>query len=402
MKIAYVTTFDSGHPDAWSGAGYQIPLALEEAGADVVRVDNLQRRASLPALARLAISRAVHRAHHLEREPSVLRHYAQQIQQRLERLDVDVVLSPGSIPLTFVQTSRPKVIWTDSTFAGIVDYYPSYRGLTRRNLRDGNAMERLSLASCDLAAYNSDWAADSAVSLYGCKRSNVAVVPFGSNFAVTLSPDAIASLVQRRVNDKPVKLLFVGTQWERKGGDFALAVTDSLVRRGVDALITIVGSVPPREAPYVKTYGFVSKATVEGAALLDRCYREAHFLVHPAVAECNANVFSEACSFGLPIIANRTGGIATSVMPGKNGTLFELGDSPDSWADWIVNTLRDRAAYAALSMGAHRQFNEKLHWPVAAGEMLRLMEALVAKSRTRASSVAGSAGYAGPFISAPG
>jgi glycosyltransferase involved in cell wall biosynthesis len=255
---------------------------------------------------------------------------------------------------------------------------------------------------CDLAAYNSDWAADSAVSLYGLNRSNVAVVPFGSNFAVSLSSDAIASLVQRRVNDERVKLLFVGTQWERKGGDFAMAVTDSLVRRGVDALISIIGSVPPREASYVKTYGFVSKATTEGAGTLERCYREAHFLVHPAVAECNANVFSEACSFGLPIIANRTGGIPTSVIPGKNGTLFDLGDSPDSWADWIINTLRDRAVYAALSMGAHRQFNEKLHWPVAAGTMLRLMEALLTRSRTQSSSVAAGAAHAGPFVRALG
>ena len=397
MKIAYVTTFDSSHPDAWSGAGYRIPLALSEAGAEVVRVDNLRRHASLPALARLAASRLADRPYHLDREPSILRHYARQIEQRLEGLDVDILLSPGSIPLTFVQTSRPKVLWTDSTFAGIVDYYPAYCGLTRRNLRNGNAMEHLSLKACDLAAYNSDWAAESAVSLYGLNRSNVAVIPFGANFSIDLSTDQIASLAAHRLKSKPVKLLFVGTQWERKGGDFAIAVTESLHRRGVDALISVVGSSPERGAAYVKEYGFVSTSTVEGASTLERCYREAHFLVHPAVAECNANVFSEACAFGLPIVANRTGGIPTSVVPDKNGALFEVDDSPDSWADWIVGTLRDENAYATLCQGAHRQFVEKLHWPVAAGAMLRLMEALLAKSRTRASHMPANSPHINPF-----
>lgn len=395
MKIAYVTTFDSSHPDAWSGAGYQIPLALANAGAEIVRIDNLQRKASLPALVRLAASRVTHRSHHLEREPSVLRHYARQIETRLEGINADIVLSPGSIPLTFVKTSIPKVLWTDSTFAGIVGYYPAYSGLTRRNLRDGDAMERIALEGSALAAYNSDWAADSAVTKYGLRPSKVAVVPFGSNFSANLPPDEIAAITAQRLRNSRVSLLFVGTQWERKGGDFAVAVTEQLVRRGVDAVISIVGSTPSRKAPFIKEFGFVSKANKDGAALLEHCYREAHFLIHPAVAECNANVFSEACSFGLPIIAKRTGGIPTSVVPGLNGTLFEPGDSPEAWAEWIVATLRDNALYAGLCAGAHRQFHEKLQWAVAARKMLQLMEDCLVSARPSTSHQ----GSRGPFDS---
>ena len=127
-------------------------------------------------------------------------------------------------------------------------------------------------------------------------------------------------------------------------------------------------------------HGLVSKTSPSGASLLEKRYRESAFLVHPAFAECNANVFSEACSFGLPILANRTGGIPTSVLTGQNGKLFEMDQTPDAWADYIVDTLKDQAAYVRLCLGAHRQFTERLNWDSATDAMLRLIERTVSRT----------------------
>ncbi|MFM0737518.1 glycosyltransferase family 4 protein [Paraburkholderia xenovorans] len=386
MRIAYVTPYDAHDPNAWSGAGYQIPKALAEAGAEVIYIGGLRKRPSPPAFTRAVYARLAGNVHQLEREPSVVRRYSAQAQQRLKDLAVDAILSPGSIALTYLQTTVPKVVWTDATFSGLIDYYPEFRKMTGRNRRDGDALERTALRSCALSVFSSDWAAESAVRLYSLNPERVKVIPFGSNFTSGLDESNIRELTTRRLSSPQVRLLFIGLAWARKRGDFALAVTRELRARGIDAQLDIVGSNPGAGESWATEYGFLSKSNPKDAETIQRCFSEAAFLIHPAVAECNANVFSEACSFGLPILANRTGGIPTSVRPGENGHLFETGDSPEQWADFIEQTLQDQSRYTALCMGAFGQFSTRLRWSVAGATMLRSIEALIHRTPERIAS----------------
>jgi glycosyltransferase involved in cell wall biosynthesis len=380
MKIAYVTTFDSNDPSAWSSAGYEIPRVLEAAGAEIVRIGNLRRTPTAAALARMAIAKATGHPYQIDRERSVLRGYAEQVIATLHGRKFDVLLSPGSIPLAFIQSDKPKVLWTDCTFASMLDYYPAFTGLPRRNIRDGHAMEKASLSGCDLAVFNCEWGARAAIDVYGTDPSKVQVVPFGSSLETALSLNNLRELVEQRLSDNTVRLLFVGTDWGRKNGDFAVAVAERLNQRGVKATLSIVGTTRPKMPEHVASHGLINKGTSEGAEFLSRCYMQSTFLIHPALAECNANVFSEACAFGLPVLANNTGGNATSVISGGNGHLFALDDGPEEWASWIIKMSSDREAYYALSYGALLQHSELLNWSVAAPRMLRLIESVMRRS----------------------
>jgi glycosyltransferase involved in cell wall biosynthesis len=381
MKIAYVTPYDSNDPNAWSGAGYQIPRALADAGAEIVYIGGLRKMPSAAGLARGVAAKMAGKLHQLEREPSVMRSYSAQIGRRLQGMQVDAVVSPGTIAVAFLETTVPKIVWTDATFGAIVDYYPEFRKMTRRNRQDGDSLERQALSSCDLAVYNSEWAAESAISRYGVSPSQVKTIPFGSNFHSGLLASDIGELALKRQAAKSVDLLFVGTAWIRKGGDFALAVTEKLIERGVAAHLTIIGAAPGANKPWATEHGFLSQANEPEARVIRDCFTNAAFLIHPAIAECNANVFSEACSFGVPVLANRTGGIPTSIRCGENGHLFDLGESPERWADYIVDTLRDQERYASLCAGAFRQFSTRLQWPVAGASMLRAIEGVVRAGR---------------------
>jgi glycosyltransferase involved in cell wall biosynthesis len=312
-----------------------------------------------------------------------MRSYSAQIGRRLKGMQVDAVVSPGTIAIAFLETTVPKIVWTDATFGAIVDYYPEFRKMTRRNRRDGDALERQALSSCDLAVYNSEWAAESAVSRYSMSPSRVRTIPFGSNFYSGLVASDIRELALKRPAATPINLLFVGTAWIRKGGDFALAVTEALNKRGVAAHLSIIGAAPGANKPWATEHGFLSQGNAREARIIRDCFTNAAFLIHPAVAECNANVFSEACSFGVPVLANRTGGIPTSIRSGENGHLFDLGDSPEKWADYIADTLLDQERYSSLCAGAFRQFSTRLHWPVAGATMLRAIEGVVNASRHR-------------------
>ncbi|MEM5383452.1 glycosyltransferase family 4 protein [Paraburkholderia phymatum] len=384
MKIAYVTPYDAHDPNAWSGAGYQIPRALASAGAEIVNIGSLRKAPDAPALVRALWARLGGNLHQLEREPSVVRSYSEQASRRLRELDVDLVLSPGAIAVTYLKTQVPKIIWTDTSFGGIVDYYPEFDKMTARNRRDGDMLERISLKACDLAVFTSDWAAKRAISLYALEPSNVRVIPFGSNFSSGLGESTVRSLSVDRLRCDEIRLLFVGVAWERKNGEFALAVTENLRSRGVKAFIDIIGCRPGAKREWATEYGFLSSSDESQASTVRTCFARATFLIHPAVAECNANVFSEACSFGVPILANKTGGIPTSVLPGVNGNLFALDDSPEVWADYIVNTLRERDKYLRLCVGAFQQYSTRLNWSAAGSAMLEVMKRLVSTYRPHA------------------
>ena len=53
MKIAYVTTYASSNIDAWSGSGYNILQALQNAGIETKSIGNLREKKMWTLLARL-------------------------------------------------------------------------------------------------------------------------------------------------------------------------------------------------------------------------------------------------------------------------------------------------------------------------------------------------------------
>ncbi len=58
------------------------------------------------------------------------------------------------------------------------------------------------------------------------------------------------------------KLLFIGVDWERKGGDVALKVVELLNNMGVQTELHIVGCDPEGSMPtFVVRHGFIPKKT---------------------------------------------------------------------------------------------------------------------------------------------
>src|SRR5205085_668194 len=110
--------------------------------------------------------------------------------------------------------------------------------------------------------YSNDWAAASAVRDYAIDAGRVKVVPFGANVeGFGSGEDGRAIIAGRRLD--PIRLLFIGKDWERKRGNLAVAIATGLNQRGVRTHLHIVGSDAP-PSPFVTGHGFVSNATPEG------------------------------------------------------------------------------------------------------------------------------------------
>jgi glycosyltransferase involved in cell wall biosynthesis len=368
MKIAYVTTYDSSDIDAWSGSGLNILLALQEAGFHTESIGNIKERKIslfLSMLKKAYYTKLLSRKYHRDREPAVVMDYATQLEKNLSTVDHDVVFSPGTIPIAYLKTDKPIVFWADATFAGMIGYYPEWCNLCDETIKNGNEQEQLALSRCRLAIYASEWAANSAIQNYKVDPSKVKVVPFGANLHSIRTRTEVNKIIKNK-SFEFCKLLFIGVDWGRKGGETALAVANELNRRGTSTELHIVGCTPPGGSPeFVINHGFISKKTEEGRRKLAQLFTESHFLIVPSQAECFGLVFTEASSFGLPSLATRTGGIPSAVYDGKNGKLFALDENPDKYCDYIEGLMTSRDEYEKLALSSFEEYSSRLNWSCA-------------------------------------
>jgi len=380
MKIAYITTDDGTDINNWSGSGYYIPLSLKNQSLSVEYIGSLRERyLRLSNRKERFYDRFFHKTYLRDREPLILKDYARQVRERLSSLDADIVLSPGTIPIAYLKCNQPIVFWTDCTFAGMINFYPEFSNLCKETIKNGNAMEQSALERCKLAIYSSDWAAESAIANYKVNPSKVKVVPLGANIECDRNIDDIKALLQSRPSDK-CKLLLLGVDWFRKGGNVALEVTKQLNEAGVSTELTVVGSQPIIDGSlpsYVKVLGFISKSTTEGKQQLDRLLAESHFLILPSTADCTPIVFCEANSFGVPCISTNVGGIPTVIKDGLNGKLFSKNAEIAEYCKYISDIFSNYSQYQCLALSSFNEYQTRLNWSVAAKTVKTLLSELI-------------------------
>jgi glycosyltransferase involved in cell wall biosynthesis len=364
VRTAYVTTYDSSNPRAWSGLGYHISRCLELAGLDVTRIGPLASARDPVARMWQIAAKLRGRTYDLARHPRNAKAYAAEVARRLESAPCDVVFSPGTIPIAHLNTGHPVAFWADATFGAMVGFYPQTRSLSKRAIRAGSDLEARALRRASAAFYASEWAARSAVEDHRAEPEKVEVVPFGANMPITHSRERVAETVRGRPVDS-CRLLFVGVDWARKGGGRAVDVARVLNKRGLRTELHVVGSTPDevrRLPPWVHLHGFVDKSSEPGASRMRTLYASSHFLIHPAIAECFGVVFCEAAGHGVLSAASRVGGIPSAVREGVTGALFDVLASSEEYADYVWRMLQDRSGYETAAVGAFDEYRSCLSW----------------------------------------
>jgi glycosyltransferase involved in cell wall biosynthesis len=379
MRVAYVTSDDPRDIRVWSGLPYHLLKEFERADLDVTAIGPLAGRGSGRYVARKAVAKLQRRKYLQERDPSLLRLYAAQARSKLEHTEYDVVLSTSTLPVAFLDVPRPIITWTDSTFAQMVDFYPGFTGLTPRSLNDGNLVEASAFERVALSIFQSQWAASSAIRDYGADPARVAVIPYGANLEGDPDQAAVEAAVDER-GDALCQLLWVGVEWERKGGDVALDIVRRLNEIGVAAHLAVVGcnpEIPDDLRQHVNVVGFLNKAESESRGRLAQLYDAAHFLVHPARAECSALVLAEAYAHGVPCLASSVGGMPEIIVPGKTGQLFPAGGQADPYVSFIRKTLSRPGAYRELANSVFKEYRRKLNWTTSINRLRQELDRLM-------------------------
>jgi glycosyltransferase involved in cell wall biosynthesis len=213
-------------------------------------------------------------------------------------------------------------------------------------------MERELYAGATVNFVSSGFAAASVIEDYGVSAARVECVFSGCN----VPPGGDGARTGRVI-------LFVGVDWERKGGPELVAAFRAVRAARPDAELWIVGCSPTLSEPGVKVCGRLAPEEVAD------CYRRADVFCLPSRMDPAASVLAEAASMGLPVVATRVGGNAERVEDGVTGFLCE----PVELAERLARLLADAELRRRFGAAGRALANERFTWEAVCGKMAARM-----------------------------
>ena len=193
---------------------------------------------------------------------------------------------------------------------------------------------------------------------YGCEPSLVDCIYAGGNMWKFLEEAGPSEPVEREQ-----RILFVGLEWERKGGPQLLEAFLSITDDFPEAKLVIVGSSPEVDHPNVEILGRVPLAEVR------KQYLRAQIFGFPTRVEPSGLVVIEAMMHRLAVVGTPVGNIAEMVRPGENGVLVAVGDIPGTAAA-LADLLKDPEKCRRLGDNAYDSVSVDYTW-TAVGPKLR-------------------------------
>lgn len=389
MRIAFLTNYDSENIRNWSGIGYYMAKSLELQGVELIRINCFVKFSAYQRLKRRVVKLWWHKILQPERSQAYLKKMAGKVTRQLAGEEYDLIFAAGSLPVSFLQTNKPIVFFTDATYDCMTSLYIEKNRLWQNSFIEGNKAEGNAIRNASLIFYTSDWAKQSAVMAYRGQPEKIRQLSFGPNLLGTASINDMRELIDRRKQNPEKNFLFIGVDWFRKGADAAIETIFRLNAMGIPATLTIVGCKLPADIYlpfFVEHHPFISKDGEWGMNQLRKLYERADFFLLPTQADCTPVVFSEAASYGLPVITTDVGGCGSVVIDNETGFCIGRENFVIEAAEKIEPLCRDAALYETFSWRAFYHYNKELNWDSIGKKMVCALKQVVKNSGSLLSS----------------
>lgn len=241
----------------------------------------------------------------------------------------------------------PHFTVIDSTLASVRQRYRELFNSSERSLDRLHAFQQRVYDSSTGIFTMGRYVRDSLVRDYHVAPHRAVAIGAGPNIVLGKRSNVVGSQ----------DVLFVGTNWERKGGPPLLEAFRRIRRKYPQARFNIIGSSPEISEPGVNVIGRVPREE------LHRYFSEARLFALPTIHEAFGIAFVEALHFGLPIIGTSIGAIPEFAEDGINGFTVEP-DDVDGMARALDKLFGDDAL--ALRFGeASYQRSKQFTWDYA-------------------------------------
>lgn len=215
----------------------------------------------------------------------------------------------------------PTVVSLDATpkqYDELGEYYSHAAGpRVAEHLKDA-ANRRCFERAAHLVTW-ADWTKRGLQADYGIGPAKITVIPPGVDYARWHRP-----VERSRDQRAAVRILFVGGNLQRKGGDLLLEAFAALrERHGARVELHLVTPTPIDPADGVDVYASMSPNSPE---LID-LYHQCDIFCLPTLGDCLPMVLPEAGAAGLALVSTDVGAISEIVQDGETGMLVPTGDA---------------------------------------------------------------------------
>jgi glycosyltransferase involved in cell wall biosynthesis len=367
-RILAVTPGPPFAPETFSGSSAAVLRALEARGALAGAVDG---RAGAITFAERAASFAPDMERWKQRANAGASFLSPLARSAMSRLSATRAASALDGADTLLQLTgyfdpgrpRPGVLrcsYHDGNLAGFLRRPDLKIAPDARFARWSLAYEQRLYDSIDVIFCMSEQLRQSFLSDFGQAADKVVTVGAGANVAVTEPPAR---------DYAPPRLLFVGKQWERKGGPVVLRAFARLREEVPEATLAIAGPASLSiDQPGVEVLGRVPREDGVPGSMPEQ-YRRATAFVMPSLYEPLGVAVLEAMAAGLPCIGTTGGALPELIEEGVTGFLVPPGDE-----DSLLGRMRELAQSPDLcrtlgEAGAARYW-ERFTWDAVADRML--------------------------------
>lgn len=372
LKLGFLSSHNYFSKHAFSGTLLSMYKSLKYQDLELINLGWPQKQSSLNRILRKLRFKG-NSALKIESADfeNISKQFNKLIKKQLKQRTCDYIFAPvASLELSTVETEIPIIYASDATFKLLNGAYKLNLSEQERIIR--NQLEQSAIDRASKVVYSSDWAAQSAIQDYDAKPEKISVIDYGANLEDIPNQNEIFS----RCTNEICKLLFIGRDWERKGGEIAYRTLLALLDQGMDAQLCIIGCTPPKhiQHPNLQIIPYLNKDLPKHQAQLRKIFLKANFFLFPTRADCSPIVVCEANAFGIPVIGSAVGGMPSLIKTGKNGYILDASASEKKYATIISEVFDNRLAYRKLIASSREEYEQRLNWNKWGKRMAEIMD----------------------------
>lgn len=256
---------------------------------------------------------------------------------------------------------KVRCSYHDGNLAAQIKRNNSKFKLNKGYIRRAFDYEKAVYHNMDLIFPMSEWLRKIFIEDFGCDPEKVIAVGAGINLGHV--PD-----VENKDYSHP-NILFIGIDFERKGGQTLLEAFKTIRKEIPRAILTIIGPDLKGLPENVICLGRIKKNTTDGEQRLLKAYRDASIFVMPSHYEPFGIVFAEAMAHKLPCIGTNTCAMPEIIDDGVNGFIVPVNDS-NALADRIIELLKESKMCEQFGAAGYTKYLTHYTWERVAGKII--------------------------------
>jgi glycosyltransferase involved in cell wall biosynthesis len=284
--------------------------------------------------------------------------------------EIDAILQVGATFDCPVRSQVPRYLYCDSNIALAIKGASSQQSpavwLSQEELREIWRREAETYGKTTGIFTMSERLRRSFMEDFGVENHRVTTVYAGANFGAADLPPLEACRAARAA--APPTILFVGAQFDRKGGGVLLDAFRTVRREIPKARLVVVGCDAGGGLPGVEARGFLDKNQPEERRRLLEAYQSATVFCLPTRFEPFGIVFIEAMMFYLPCLGTQTSAVPEIIEAGKTGYTVPVNDS-QALAERLIYLLRHPEVAQRMGEAGRDRAEERFTWAAVVRKM---------------------------------